>query len=424
MLKCLKKSSKCLSVTLGLVLISAPAGCLAQVPSATWSDSATGPSGASLTPAFQCSFAEANLIRAVVNGAGVYVDPDASSSNQGAIVLSGSPNYVWSDSTPAQDSIFGVQIKTSGDVRIIAAPTTKPIGMRHWVANADSGWLVAFVEIGQHDVLAGAEPTALWTAIWDGRWREVSSLNWPQGYGRPGDSREGEGDLVRIGDEAWLVLKVAPRERALLFRLNGSRLTPESWFPIPRVRWLAATGNEMTDAIIAYIHASGPSGVQLRTARLVADTPLVQDLFAWAGSVTVSGFDAVMADRTLVVLVEEPRPTIYLRQTIGRDRMERVVLNGIPESSDNFLSVLPGGWPVVVSQPRRLSGGTASVTILSLAQPVGEVIYSAPSPFAALQSVIPMEEGIALAGTIFRDSTRQQFMTAVQFLPTACAATN
>jgi hypothetical protein len=166
-------------------------------------------------------------------GHALYLEPTAVASSDGALLLAGTPSYLWRRAGTKKsyqstaDSVFGVVVPRRGSPRIIPAPIDpRRIASVRALERSDGHWDVAFAELDRpRQTIGEFIPVAdLWAGVFDGtRWRTIGRL--PRVAGATLEPSTISA-LVRRGDTLALAVtaETSPaRSDVVVYERRGSR---------------------------------------------------------------------------------------------------------------------------------------------------------------------------------------------------------
>lgn len=361
-----------------------------------------------------CRFGNPNAFAVRTERGLVYVNPMSTGVRGDRIAFSGTPNYLWQDTTALFRQLFAVVVDREGDARLIP-PLSDDLAPQALLApNFQGGWRAVFPAYPRSS--GQPDSTALRTATWVDSWSGSELLRLPDSLWL-GEFERGRAAFVTGAEETWIAVVAMPREHLVVFERQRADTEWREWVGSPNTMLMAADVDGR-GVVIAYIDYSPPHGNRLMVVRPSAEGSRPRELYRWPGtSLTVNSMQALAVGDSLFILVGEDVPTLYVSSSDGKVERLRVRTDS-DESVDVFLSALPNDYPVLVMQPRRLQGGVATIGVHSI---YGAELFSSGSPFVALQSVITTPDGLVLIGTSFPlGESSPVFATSVASVHVSC----
>lgn len=361
----------------------------------------------------QCRFGEPGATVVQTDHRFIYVNPMGIGVHGDRVAFSGTPNYLWKDTAAITGQIFSLVVDREGGARIIPQPSGAFASQALWAPDPVSGWRAAFPARAR----SSGQPnsTVLRTAAWDGSWSDSENVRLPESLWLD-EFDPGTAAFVAGETEQWIALVAEPREHLVVFGKQGVDAKWRARVGSPNTVFIAADADSR-GVVVAYIEVSPTSGNRLMAVRPFASDSQPRELYRWPGALTVNSLQAVLVGDSLVVLVGEDVPTLYVFSSGNEVERLRTSADS-SETKDAFLSVLPNGNPILVTQLRRLEGGEAAISIRSIHN---VELFETESPFAALQAVISTQDDLVLIGTTFPlGASSSVFATSVARVSVSC----
>lgn len=208
-----------------------------------------------------CSVSTAPPRRLIVeDGNELYVEAVAHASSGSAVLLAGTPNYLWQQSTRsiARNKVFGAIITSDTISRSIASPVDpRLLSSIRASGRGDGTWDVVFGQLAPYPTNQYPPESdvveRLWHGVYDGQsWHSVKEIPVPHGLTLHG-SRSSE--LIRRGDTlAWALRATTSNfyTDIVLFERHGEHWTSEI-VPTRRAAYVSITNIDSIGLTLALV---------------------------------------------------------------------------------------------------------------------------------------------------------------------------